>query len=148
MPLLTKLVQHAAVTTRSNFHYQFTPKHHGYDPQAAQWLPSLTLDEEFEVFNNADVHRLSDERGYLYGVRRSGEVLQDLGTWAQQIAEFPTASVGQPWHGYPIWSVNDLAPSNRRGESMRPGRDVFFRMEGAGLLTVRERKRLLKGDHA
>ncbi|OYV87281.1 MAG: hypothetical protein B7Z73_10345 [Planctomycetia bacterium 21-64-5] len=141
------LVDHPTVTVRSNFRYQFTPKHHGQDPDAAQWLPGLTLDEEFEVFNTADEHVLTDDRRWLYGIRRSGDTLQDLGTWSQQVAAFPAARSGELWHGYPIWAVNGLAPGNRRGEKMRPEKEVFLRMERAGLLTARQRKRLFKGDH-
>ena len=147
MPTLSTILEHDVVTDRSSFRYHFTPKHHGGDAAAAQWLPSLTLDEEFDVFNLADSHELSDERGWLYGIRRLGNDLQDLGTWGQQLAEFPSARLEEAWHGYPIWSINGLAPPNRRGEKMRPDKQVFIKMEDAGLLTKPQRKRLLKGDH-
>lgn len=147
MPTLATIVEYDAVTDRSRFRYQFTPKHHGGDAEASQWDPSLRLDEEFEVFNLADWHYLSDERGWMYGIRRLGNELQDLGTWAQQVAEFPSARSGEAWHGYPIWAINELAPSNRRGQKMCPDKEVFAKMEDAGLLTKQQRKRLLKGDH-
>jgi hypothetical protein len=147
MPTLANLEQHPAVTDRNRYSYQFTPKHHGSDPGAAQWLPSLTLDEEFAVFNTADEHELADDRGWLYGIRPLDNGLQVLGTRGQQIAEFPSARAGEAWHGYPIWAVNNQAPSNIRGEKMRPDKEVFLKMERVGLLTVRQRKRLYKGDH-
>jgi len=147
MPTLAEIVIHTQPTRRSGYQYQFTPKHHGADAEAAQGLPGLSLDEEFAVFDSADGNDLSDESGWLYGVERDGEGLRDLGTWAQQMAEFPSARTGEAWHGYPIWSVNELAPPNRRGQKMRPGKEVFLKMERAGLLTARLRKRLFKGDH-
>lgn len=149
MPTLSLIVVHSEVTERSHYAYQFTPKHHGAVPGAAQWLPSLSLDEEFHVFNVADRESLCDNRGWLYGMHKVGDELVDLGTWSQQIAEFPAATAGQAWHGYPIWAVNDeLAPDNRRGQKMRPDRTVFDKMEAAGMLTKRQRRRLLKGDHS
>jgi hypothetical protein len=59
--------------------------------------------------------------------------LRDLGTWGQQIAEFPSAKAGIPWHGYPIWAVNQEAPDNRKGEKMRPAKQVFEKLEAPGL---------------
>ena len=87
------------------------------------------------------------EGGYtVYSLRTTGCEIWARG--AQQMAEFPLPQEGEPWHGYPIWAVNGLAPENRRGEKMRPDKDVFLKMQRAGLLTERERKRLFKGDHA
>jgi len=148
MPRLTDIVVHEQPTNRSAYRYQFTPKHHGLDSRAAQWLPELTLEEEFRVFNTADDCEIVDERGWMYGVLRVDNRLQDLGTWHQQIAEFPQSRQGESWHGYPLWTVNELAPENRRGESMRPDKAVFKKLESRKLLTKRERKRLVKGDHA
>jgi hypothetical protein len=148
MPTLAQIVIHDQRTRRRGYQYQFTPKHHGGDVGAAQWLPSLRLEEEFTVFDTADEHELSDGDGRLYGVLRNAEgELRDLGTWQQQVAEFPPANEGVPWHGYPIWAVNDAAPANRSGEKVRPAKAVFARMEQTGLITARRRKRLYKGDH-
>jgi hypothetical protein len=135
MPTLPEIVDHPIATDENGYRYQFTPKHHGAVAHAAQWLPSLTLDEEFAVFNSADGHNLTDDRGWLYGVERSVDTLRDLGTWTQQIAEFPCPNAGHPWHGYPIWAVNDDAPDNRRGHRFRPDRSVFNKMLAAGLIT-------------
>lgn len=149
MPTLAEIVIHPQPTRRSGYRYQFTPKHHGGDAEAAQWLPGLRLEEEFAVFDTADEHDLSDDDGRLYGVLRDADgELRDLGTWQQQVVEFPPANEGVPWHGYPIWAVNALAPASRSGEKMRPAKTVFRKMEQAGLITARQRKRLYKGDHA
>jgi hypothetical protein len=104
MPTLSTVVVHGTLTARSRYQYQFTPKHHGADPNAAQWLPALSLDDEFSVFDGADEHELSDEDGNLYGVRTDGEGgLRYIGTWNQQVAEFPVARAGEAWHGYPLY---------------------------------------------
>jgi hypothetical protein len=139
---------HPVPTQKSGYRYLFYDKHHGADQRAAQWLPGLSHDDEFAIFDVADLHGLSDERGWLYGLRRSadGEIL-DLGTWGQQVAEFPFARSGAPWHGYPLWPLKEQGPPNRKGEKHRPSKEVFLKMEGAALLTVRDRKRLNKGDH-
>ncbi|MGL4553174.1 MAG: hypothetical protein ACRC33_18570 [Gemmataceae bacterium] len=139
---------HPETTRRGGYRYTFTAKHHGGGSSGdARW--TLNDAEEFSVFDGADFHQVADDAGNLYGVLPGTDgSLRELGTWAQQVAEFPAAADGVPWHGYPIWSVNDEAPDNRRGERMRPAKEVFVKMEGAGLITRRQRKRLLKGDHA
>jgi hypothetical protein len=149
MPTLATVVVHETLTERSRYQYQFTPKHHGADPGAAQWLPELTLDEEFAVFNTADLHAVADEDGRLYGIQRLADgSLRDLGTWNEQVAEFPVASEGTAWHGYPVWAISPGGPTNRAAMQMRPAKSVFRRMEGEELITKRQRKRLEKGDHS
>jgi hypothetical protein len=139
---------HAVPTRKSRYRYQFTAKHHGGGkPDDAQW--SVSQEEEFSVFDTADYLDIFDDHGRYYGVLPTpARDLRDLGTWQQQIAEFPRTSQGIPWHGYPIWAVNDLAPPNRSGEKVRPAKEVFQKMEAATLITSRQRKRLYKGDHA
>ena len=149
MPTLTTVVVHGTLTARSNYQYQFTPKHHGADTNAAQWLPGLSLEEEFSVFDEADVHELSDEDGNLYGVLRDEKgSLRYIGTWNQQVAEFPVARASEVWHGYPLYPLVELGPENRRGEKGRPGKNLFDMMARTGMITRRQRRRLLKGDHA
>jgi hypothetical protein len=141
---------HPVPTQRSGYRYQFYDKHHGRGaPDAARWLPSTSEDEEFAVFDAADLGEISDERGWLYGVRprSDGGVIPDLGTWGQQIAEFPFARPNETWHGYPQWPLVEAGPQNRKGEKSRPTKVVFRRMVAAGMLTHREWKRLYKGDH-
>lgn len=141
--------EHPVATRRSGYRYFFYDKHHGKGaPDAARWQPDLTQDEEFEVFDEADAHDLSDERRWLYGIGFSvnGEVRQ-LGTWGQQVAEFPFARAAAAWHGYPLWPLWEAGPQNRKGEESRPAKEVFLKMENVGLLTTSQRKRLLKGKH-
>lgn len=136
------------VPTRNGKRYLFSGKHHGGDRNAAQWLPTLSHDEEFTVFDTADFHDISDE-GWLYGVRIGprGDVLE-LGTWGQQIAEFPFARDNEAWHGYPLWPLKVAGPPNRKGEKHRPAKNVFLKMEAEGLIDTRDRRCLQKGDHA
>lgn len=141
---------HPIRTRRSGYLYLFYDKHHGRGTlDAARWLPELCHDEEFRIFDRADWHEVHDETGRLYGVReRDGDgLLPDVGTWGQQIAEFPVARENVAWHGYPLWPLLQGSPENRRGEKSRPSKVVFARMAEVGMLTKQERKRLLKGDH-
>jgi hypothetical protein len=140
---------HETHTRRSSYQYLFSEKHHGSGtPDDARWLEALTREEEFSVFDDADWHQIADPCDRLYGVLGDGgDGLRDLGTWQQQIAEFPFANAGIPWHGYPLWPVNKHSPSNRRSERVRPTKEVFILMEQTGLITSRQRKRLYKGDH-
>ncbi len=64
------------------------------------------------------------------------------------MAVFPKANEGVPCHGYPLWAVNNHAPSNRAHQKMRPTKEVFGKLENAGLITKCEYKRLWKGDNA
>jgi hypothetical protein len=140
---------HPRPTERSGYRYLFTAKHHGGGSTTdARWLPDLCEDDEFAVFNEADVKDLADEDGNLYGALQDGEGgLRFLGTWQQQIAEFPHTEGELPWHGYPLWAVNDLGPANRRRQQYRPAKSVFDRMAATGLIARAMRKRLMKGDH-
>ena len=148
MPTLIEDQPHSHPTERSEFEYLFTRKHHGGDTEAATWVPSLSLEEEFSVFNIADSHEIS-ENGKYYGIgRRIGDSLQILGTCKQQMAIFPNSRPGEVWHGYPLWSIDESAPENRRKEkSMRPGKLIFQRLVRVHLLTEREKKRLMGGKH-
>lgn len=149
MPTLATIILHDRVTGRSQYQYQFTPKHHGADAKAAQWLPSLSLEEEFAVFDAADQHELADDGGRFYGAVPDGaDGLRTLGTWNQQVAEFPHAREGEAWHGYPLYPLIELGPENRRGDACRPAKQVFDRMVLVGLITPRQQKRLMKGDYA
>jgi hypothetical protein len=148
MPTLSDVFVHDGETTRSGYRYQPTPKHHGQDPNAAQWLPALTLDEEFAIFDAADEHELADEEGNLYGVQREGDSLRYIGSWHEQVAEFPFARDGETWHGYPVYPLVDEGPEKLRGERSRPAGMVFSKMVHAGLISRSQRRRLMKGDHA
>jgi hypothetical protein len=150
MPTLAIIVVHFQVTRASGYRYHFTPKHHGGDPSAGMWLPQIGLDEEYSVFDNADLRRIVDSRGWLYGIAQdeNGD-LQVLGTWDEQVAEFqPPSSAIDPWHGYPQWAVDETGPPNRRRQQCCPEKVVFNRMVEVGMITKLQRKRLLTGRPA
>jgi hypothetical protein len=141
---------HEATTRRSGYQYLFSGKHHGGGSSSdARWSDDVSRDGEFSVFDDADFHDIADENGWFYGVLRTADgELRDLGTWQQQVAEFPRANEGIPWHGYPIWAVNQEAPANRASQKMRPAKIVFQKLEDAGLITKQQRKRLFRRKHA
>jgi hypothetical protein len=148
VPTIIEIEIHHTSTRQNKRQYQFTPKHHGRDPGAACWLPELTREEEFTVFDVADFTESFDDDGNYYGVLREadGRGLRYLGTWNQQIAKFPYARDGEAWHGYPLYPLAEPAPPNRSGDKLRPAKSVFFKLFRAAMITKRDRKRLMKGD--
>lgn len=136
---------HPERTRRSGYEYFFYDKHHkaGYS-EHAQWLPEMTHDEEFAVFDMGDFHDLSNEKGDLYGLRLSEGKVMALGTRDEQVAEFPVAQAGHAWHGYPVWPIMRLDQDRRRRKSPAPLK-VLAKMRDAGLITESKRKRLARG---
>lgn len=157
MPAVQENTVHPVRTARRGLSYVFTPKHHGASLEHACWLNELSFNEEFAIFSRADGivvehlyednRQIADENGNLYGYQSlpDGSLLV-IGTWHQQLAEFPLQGDGVDWHGYPIWAISNLAPLNYRGEKCRPAKEVFDRMFGIGDITRGQRKRLKKGD--
>ncbi len=126
--------------------YCFAIKHHGFDGNAAQWVPDLSREDEFSIFDEADWLEITDEDGNLYGLRRDeGLEMLDLGTRGEQIAKF-WENGDQPWHGFPSWPLAEDAPENRR--RLPAPREALLKMEQAGLLLPEQRKRLFKGKPA
>jgi hypothetical protein len=140
---------HPQRTRRSGYEYFFYDKHHktGYS-EDAQWLPEMTHDEEFSVFDLADAHDLSNEKGDLYGLRLDpeGRALA-LGTREEQVAEFPVAQEGHAWHGYPAWPIMRLDRDKKERKYPAP-RESLAKMKEAGLITEKQRKRLAGGKQA
>jgi len=159
MPFLKDNVVWTVATTSRGLRYIFTPKHHGADLKASCWDEQLDLVEEFSIFNCADGLQppsgcglpIDDEDGNLYGFQVSGghrSHLRVIGTWGQQIAEFPVQRAGEIWHGYPVWPLGDPAvPPQYDGQRSRPTKRVFGLMESCGFISASQRKRLGKGDY-
>lgn len=157
MPSVQANATHPATTARRGLTYVFTPKHHGASQTSSRWLTALTLDEEFALFDRADgvvVHppvvdnrQIADAHGNLYGYQSlPNGSLRELGTWHQQLAEFPVQVAGADWHGYPIWPIGPLAPRQLQGQMCRPDVQVFDRMVQLADITPGQCKRLKKGD--
>lgn len=149
MPIVQNECLYPEPTTgERQLRYLFTPKHHGCDRQASQWLPELTLEQEFCIFNLGVTHLIEDDRGYLYSIM-PGDTPDDsprtIGTEEQQIAEFPFARDGEPWHGYPQYPLRESDSRNRRRQNRRPQNRIFDRMVEVGLISPRQRRRLKKG---
>ena len=93
---------HHRATARRHLRYLVAPKHHGGSAAASCWLTSITFDEEFAIFDRADGilvalpggdnEQVADSAGNLYGYEILGTTdqhLRELGTWGQQMAEYP-----------------------------------------------------------
>ena len=140
---------HPKSTRRNKYFYFFYEKHHRNGPsEHAQWLdePELTTAGEFQVFDDADYHEISDDNGNLFGLRRRGDdgCISPLGTRGEQVACFPCTRLSQPWHGYPIWPIE----VQRDGERLRPiAKAVLILMVDVQVITQKEKRRLGKGKH-
>jgi len=123
--------------------------HRTGDSEDAQWLPEMTHDEEFAVFELSVSHDLSNKKGDLYGLRLGpgGRRILILGTREEQIAEFPLPQGDHPWHGYPVWPVTRLERDKKERKDGAP-HEALRKMSFAGLITENQRKRLARGKHA
>lgn len=115
--------------------------------RSSVWSPDVSNDEEFGIFDQADLHEFSDQKGNLYGIsvgHGPNREVRYLGTLNQQIAKFPVAHVDAPWHGFPLGPLE-----KRLNLPLPPDRplpnDALLKMVNAGFLDNRQRKRLLKG---
>ncbi len=139
---------HPTPTERSGYRYFFYDKHHGRGgPDVARWLPELTDDDEFAIFNQADLMDFSDGHGNLYGMRFGAapnrRVLK-LGTLRQQVAKFPRSHPGASWHGFPLGPLEgDFDPPHPPIRALP--RDALNKMVESGLLDAIQRSRLLRG---
>ena len=136
-------------TRKRKYRYCFYVKHHDGSKNWAQWLPEISHEEEFRIFDDADYYDLCDDsRRALYGLRRSqdGRVLK-LGTRDELVAEFPWAGDENAWHGYPLWPMLRLEDGGRQIKKRRPAKEVFRKMEEAKLINGRDRRRLERGKH-
>jgi hypothetical protein len=136
--------------TRGRLRYVFKAKHHGGSRDAGTWLPSITQETEFSIFEAADTWRTVDSRGWLYGVLVArDQKLEVVGTFEEQVAEFqPGSNPADAWHGYPQWTLDEVGPPNRRRSQCCPDKTVFDRMLELQIITKVQRKRLLVGRHA
>jgi hypothetical protein len=105
----------------------------------------MTADEEFAVFDLADLHELSNEKGDLFGLHldATGKPAP-LGTRQEQIAEFPLTQSGSAWHGYPTWPIMRLDREDMTRKYPAPAA-ALEKMKQAGLITETQRKRLRVG---
>src|SRR5436305_1840711 len=83
--------------------YDFTTKHHGGPGSAgqAQWLPALTFEAEFWIFDYAEFNDFRDKDGYVFGLLKQPlKKCKQIGTEEEEIAIFFPPSAGNNWHGF------------------------------------------------
>jgi hypothetical protein len=103
--------EHPRTTRRSGYRYFFYVKHHNRaNTDDAQWLASLSADDEFAVFDLADEHIIENAHHDLFGLRlgTGGEILV-LGERDEQVAEFPFTHEGEP-----LARLSDVATETSR----------------------------------
>ncbi len=148
MPKIQVDIEHDQVTVRCRHRYLFTEKHHGGPHSAgqAQWLPSRAFEAEFWGFDRADHFDFSDDDGRLYGLLKLPDtVCEFIGINDEQIATFPRANAGGPWHGYPVYPLAGV--KRRSGDTGSPKNAIFAKMMEVGLLTPQQVTRLKKRKH-
>lgn len=128
--------------------YQFYWAHHGRGTKDdSQWLSVITHREEFLIFAESDQHEIADGNGNLFGTRRQGATVLELGTRGERIAKFWCANEGSPWHRFPLYPLKRDVPENRKEYECRPPKNVFVKMQEAGLIDETTRVRLFRGDY-
>lgn len=83
---------HPTPTRTSLYRYLFSNRHHGFDARASRW--SLDRDEEFAVFDTADLHKLRDEEGRLYGVHKAR--MERFSPWGRKASKSPNSHSPEP----------------------------------------------------
>jgi hypothetical protein len=134
--------EHPNRTRRRNLRYFFYIKHHRSESSSdAQW--SLSHNDEFSIFDEADFLDLSDAKGDLYGLlKRPNGSFETIGTRGEQLAEFPVTPLDRAWHGYPFWP---LKRNEEGGRKARPSSDALEKMVEAAVLSRKQKSRLAGG---
>ena len=140
--------QYPIPTSHRSLPYCFTPKHHsGPRNTNAQWC--INRDEEFLVFNMADVNELEDSDKNLFGicVRQEGKRLRlvHLGTKREQIARFWFESNGSHWHGHPLWPTLTKQKTNRSNQAYCPD-SIIDLMKAKEIISFAAARKLKRGD--
>jgi hypothetical protein len=122
------------------------------DPASAdenRWSPDISAKEEAALFFAAHEHDVSDGQGRLYGaIQMSEGEVRELGVWYQQVAIFWQEVPSLPWGGHPVWQFHQEALVGRPPQKALPPKETLGKMEKAGMITPRQRKRLARGSHA
>ena len=138
---------HPIKTTRGR-PYRFTDKHHAHPKgDHACWLPSISRDVEFSLFQGAEAGDFGDERGNLYNVHRDNEEYLEIGTRHELIAIFWNPHSVAEWHGHPLWPIKVRGAMNRKNQAYAPPRMPLQRMADSNRISRRDADRLLRGDY-
>jgi len=136
------------VKTLKGHTYKFTDKHHNCSKsEHACWLPTITRDSEFSLFQGAETGDYSDDRGHLYNVHRDGEEYIEIGTRHELLAIFWNPHSAAEWHGHPRWPIKTREAFNRKNQGYEPPKAVMQKMVDKGRISQRDADRILRGDH-
>ncbi len=128
---------HPRPTERNGYRYFFYDKHHGRGgPEAAAWAHDVTEDDEFGVFNQADLLDLSDEHGNFYGIWLQTEPQREirfLGTLRQQIAKFPLGAVKVLFPCLRVFGMTRRHQIHGRRHTHGGGRVAYVGERGVGI---------------
>lgn len=102
--------------TSSGKPYASTMAHRGHRPSSKKSRWSVTPEEEYELFEEADVNDWRCSKGNFWN-RGDVEGRRSLGTRGEKLAKFPKARAGEPWHGYPVSPRFD-GPRGRPDDSL------------------------------
>ena len=133
---------HPERTRRRGLSYYFHPKHH-HPCQRGQgcWILNAVL--EFQMFDEADRHNLSDKDGNLYNVSKDDDgEYRVIGCCYEQLARFWNAPAGMPWHGFPYWSIDSDDQTGRGDQARRPPLDAMENLVKRGGLSRAKAVRL------
>lgn len=136
---------HPVPTKKSKYRYFFYVKHHAAeDHENSQWA-NVTPEEEFSIFDSADENDIfvetgSDRNYFGILVNLNSLRVQTIGTKGQQVAKFPHSRSNTPWHGFPLFPIdNDSSRKN-----IVP-REAIDRMVEVGMITAQKASRLKGG---
>ena len=107
----------------------------------------MTHDEEFAVFDLADFHDLSNEKGDLYGLHLSPE--RSIMIWGLEKNRWRSFLFRKeiiPGMAIRAWPIIGWSGTSRSEISLPP-KDALEKMKHAGLITENQRKRLARGKH-
>jgi hypothetical protein len=102
--------------------------HRGSRPGAAVWHPSISPQDEFDLFNQSDGQDQQDGKGHYWSFAHPNGDLP-VGSNRERIAKHPSVTnANDPWHGYP-------SSPKRRGDADAPDDDLIDQLEAAGKIT-------------
>jgi hypothetical protein len=129
--------------------YIFVDKHH-HPPKGdhACWLRSISRDDEFLLFQEAETGNFEDEKGHLWNVHRNAaEEYLEIGTRHELMAIFWNPHSASEWHGHPRWPVKTSQDYNRKNQGYEPPRSVMETMVRSGRVNQRDAERIMRGDY-
>lgn len=128
--------------------YKFHPKHHYPSREdSGIWKRSISRDQEFMMFQDAETNEFSDESGNLFNVLKDEDnEFVTIGTKYEVVSKFWNPQPNTEWHGFPMWPIKTKLPTNRSKPVYGPSSEILKKMVDAEKITERDKARLLRGD--